>query len=152
MLDKFSQKAGFTPTEGRVVFFLVASFLVGLGIKIVKERSAGAERFDYAVSDSTFTALSRQADADTAAREADGGEPEVATEGSPDPAVHLVDINTALKSEFAELPGIGEVMAERIVRYRKEHGRFASVDDLIHVSGIGKKKLDRIRPYCTLKQ
>lgn len=57
---------------------------------------------------------------------------------------YRLDINTATKSQLMELPGIGEVMAERIVAYRTEHGMFSSIDALLQVEGIGEKKLQQI--------
>ena len=56
-----------------------------------------------------------------------------------------VDPNTAAVDELVRLPGIGEVLAARIVAYREEHGPFASVDGLLAVSGIGPVVLDGIR-------
>ncbi len=48
-----------------------------------------------------------------------------------------IDLNTAPAEELAELPGIGEVLAERIVAYRTEHGPFAAAEDVQAVDGIG---------------
>ena len=61
-----------------------------------------------------------------------------------------IRINTASRSELESLPGIGPVLAERIVAYRQAHGMFTSVDDLLNVSGIGAKKLADIREMITL--
>ena len=55
-----------------------------------------------------------------------------------------IDINRANKDMFMELPGIGEVMAERIITYRNKHGSFTSVEELLNVEGMGTKKLDKI--------
>lgn len=57
----------------------------------------------------------------------------------------VVDLNTAGTDELESLPGIGPVLAERIVDWRTGHGRFASVDDLGEVSGIGEKLLAGLR-------
>ena len=60
-----------------------------------------------------------------------------------------ININTATAEELAEsLPGIGEVKARHIVEYREASGGFDSVDELINVSGIGEKTLEKLRPYC----
>ncbi len=62
----------------------------------------------------------------------------------------LVNVNTATATELEELPGIGEVLAQRIVDYRTENGPFTSVDQLLDVSGIGDSILDSIRELVTV--
>jgi len=61
-----------------------------------------------------------------------------------------LNINQANSSQLDDLPGIGPTYAERIVKYREEHGPFASVDDLQNVSGIGQKTIDKIRDQITV--
>ena len=57
-----------------------------------------------------------------------------------------LNINTASAEMLAAtIEGVGERKAEAIVRYREEHGPFASVDELLEVSGIGPKTLERSR-------
>jgi len=53
-----------------------------------------------------------------------------------------VDLNSATVDELDALPGVGPVLAQRIVAYREEHGRFDSVDQLGEVSGIGEGRLN----------
>jgi competence ComEA-like helix-hairpin-helix protein len=48
-----------------------------------------------------------------------------------------ININSATVDELLILPGIGPALAQRIIDYRTEHGPFASIEDLEHVSGIG---------------
>ncbi len=48
------------------------------------------------------------------------------------------------------MPGIGDVIAERIVRFREENGPFRSVDDLIHVEGISTRTIDGFRDLVTV--
>ncbi len=57
--------------------------------------------------------------------------------GSADP---IVNINTATQAELETLPGVGAVTAQRILAWRTQHGRFASVTQLQQVSGIGPSK------------
>lgn len=54
-------------------------------------------------------------------------------------------LNGATAEELEELPGVGPVLAERIVSYRESNGRFETVDDLLEVPGIGEAKLASIR-------
>lgn len=61
-----------------------------------------------------------------------------------------LNINSASLSELTMLPGIGEVLAQNIIDYRKEHGAFAAVEDLLLVDGIGEKRLNEILEYITL--
>ncbi len=61
-----------------------------------------------------------------------------------------VNINTASVSELEELPGIGEVIAQRIVDYRTQHGPFKTVRDLLKVEGIGEKKFESIEDHVTV--
>jgi competence protein ComEA len=62
----------------------------------------------------------------------------------------LVNINTASATELESLSGIGEVLAGTIVEYRDQNGPFASVDDLLDVSGIGPATLEEIRDQVTV--
>ena len=57
-----------------------------------------------------------------------------------------VDLNSADAATLDTLPGVGPVLAQRILDWRTEHGRFASVDELGEVSGIGDKLLAQIGP------
>lgn len=62
----------------------------------------------------------------------------------------MVNINTADSAALDTLPGVGPVLAGRILAWRTEHGRFTSVDELGEVSGIGEKLLSQLRPLVTL--
>ena len=65
------------------------------------------------------------------------------------PSSSLIDLNSATVQELETLPGIGPVMAGRIVIHRDTNGPFASVDDVESVPGIGPKTLESIRPLVT---
>jgi len=62
----------------------------------------------------------------------------------------LVDINTAPAEELETLPGIGEVMARRIVDHREVNGPFRSVDQIQDVSGIGPKTFEALKNLITV--
>ena len=61
-----------------------------------------------------------------------------------------VDLNTADVGALDGLPGVGPVLAQRILDWRTTHGRFSSVDELGEVSGIGDKVLAALRPLVTV--
>ena len=62
----------------------------------------------------------------------------------------LVSLNSADLAILDGLPGVGPVLAQRILDWRSEHGRFTSVDELGEVSGIGDKLMSQLRPRVTL--
>jgi competence protein ComEA len=61
--------------------------------------------------------------------------------------ISVIDINRAGAADFEKLPGIGPELAHRIVTYRKKHGPFRRIEDLLAIRGIGEKKWRAIRPY-----
>jgi len=89
------------------------------------------------------------------ARSAVGGVPE----GVSDPAnelpgvlnePQLIDLNHASLEDIEQLPGVGPVLARRVVAYRTAMGPFHKVEDLRGVKGIGQKKLERLRRLVTV--
>lgn len=75
-----------------------------------------------------------------------GGGPGPPTEAGGASSSSPVNLNTASLAELDQLPGVGPVLAQRILDWRTEHRRFASVDELGEVSGIGDKLLAQLRP------
>ena len=65
-------------------------------------------------------------------------------------AAAQVDINTASVEDLMAVPGIGQVIAQRIVEFREKNGPYKSVDDLLKVQGIGEKSLARIREHLSV--
>jgi competence protein ComEA len=61
----------------------------------------------------------------------------------------LININTADKAELMGLPGIGEELAGRIMRYRTANGPFQGIDEIMNVDGIGEGKFQDIRRLIT---
>ena len=57
-----------------------------------------------------------------------------------------LDVNTATAEELEALPGIGPVLAQRLIQHRQTHGPFTTMEDLLAVPGIGKKKLEQLKP------
>ena len=65
-------------------------------------------------------------------------------------AVLRVNINTATQTELESLPGIGPSIALKILNYRKEYGRFSSIDELKNVSGIGDAKFEALKDFVVI--
>lgn len=66
---------------------------------------------------------------------------------------YSIDINNASWVEWAQLDGIGEKLARRIVKDREDRGAFKSIDDVRRVRGLGPKLIEKLRPFlsCNLE-
>ncbi len=71
-----------------------------------------------------------------------------ATEGQQTPKINL---NTATFSQLDSLPGIGPVIAERILELRERSGPFQQIEDLLNIRGIGEKKFLQLQDLITVK-
>jgi competence ComEA-like helix-hairpin-helix protein len=140
MLKHMIEWLALTKTERNVILFLAVTMLIGAGILLYQETFPSTPKFDYSVSDSTFALL--------------GATPEgsaVALPTSEEAGIgdDKLNINTATKLQLMDLPGIGEVTAERILKYREETGKFATIEDLRAIKGISKNKLEHLKPIIT---
>lgn len=66
------------------------------------------------------------------------------------PDLSPLDLNSATAEELAQLPGIGEELARRIVEYRAENGPFEAVEEIMEVSGIGEGKFAALEDRITV--
>lgn len=82
------------------------------------------------------------------ARKAARMPPEVAVPDDPGMEVRI-DLNTASAPDLEALPGIGAVLAARIVADREARGRFRSVEDLVRVPGVGERVAAQLRPLVS---
>ncbi len=115
-------------TMGFVLFTL--GYFLGMG------RSSAPVQYTISPSMQTFPLLTESTEAETTL---------------PQPTISFpIHINRADKEEFQALPGIGDVLAQRIVDYRAEHGSFSALEDLMNVEGIGKKRFEMILDLITL--
>lgn len=74
----------------------------------------------------------------------------VSSEAPAAETVSLINLNSADEAELVALPGIGPVLASRIVAHRQEHGPFRSVEQLDDVQGIGLRNIDEFRHLVTV--
>ncbi|HEY6634838.1 MAG TPA: ComEA family DNA-binding protein [Acidimicrobiia bacterium] len=141
---------GPTPTAADVDVH-VAGWVVSPGVVSVPEGSivadavaaAGGMRIGAAAE--TLNLAAPVSDGDQIVVPGPGVEGEVGAAGSPGAGGGLLSLNTATAEELQELPGVGPVLAERIVSHRDAVGRFEAVEDLLEVSGIGESKLAALR-------
>jgi competence ComEA-like helix-hairpin-helix protein len=166
-LKKIANRMGFTSSEARVILFICLVFLTGLTIKYFIDTGNNDEPagFDYSKEDSTFNYYRNTDDSlskslilsdkkvDYERELLDFSENELSSEKD---GVHhlsgeIININTADSQTLTRLPGIGIKTAEKIIELRLKRQRFNSVEELLEVKGIGKKKLDDIREFIIVE-
>jgi competence ComEA-like helix-hairpin-helix protein len=140
MLKRIVEWLALTKTERNVILFLVTTMIIGAALRIYQATFPASPQFDYRASDSTFAVLS------TASEDSVNVVPASITTGEES---GKLNINTATKQQLMDLPGIGEVTAKRILKYREETGKFSTLEDLRSIKGISKNKLDRLSPMIT---
>ena len=67
------------------------------------------------------------------------------------PPARPINLNTATVDQLQQLPGIGPTTAQAIVKFREASGPLHRVEDLLAIHGISRNKLEKLRPYVTLK-
>jgi competence ComEA-like helix-hairpin-helix protein len=140
MLKRIVEWLALTKTERNVILFLVVVMSVGAALRFYQTAFPALPQFDYRSSDSTFAVLS------AAPEDSVFVSPASKTTGEES---GKININTATKQQLMDLPGIGEVTADRILKYREETGKFSTLKDLRAVKGISKNKLERLSPMIT---
>lgn len=115
-----------------VLAIAALTLVFSLGFYFGKASAPGAVTVELQKKPQSEAETIPASDAPTASEPAPAREP-----ASPD---EQIDLNTATKEQLVTLPGVGEVLAERILSYREEVGRFVSTEQLMDVSGIGEQK------------
>jgi len=168
-------KTGFLTREERLVFLTVSLCLLGGGLfhlalslfdlpGAIDPRAEQVSPFDDYGRTGTRESEPRRAAEGSAGSEAagpgesDAGQEETSAGGAGQAGANArgtdgpglagkLELNGATQLELEELPGIGPALAKRILQQRARVGGFASVEDLLDVSGIGEKTLSRFRAY-----
>ena len=144
-----------TPSERRGALVLVVLLLVGAGHDLWRARATGgappdagrpASSLDRAAPDGAGAPV-----ADSAAGEGSGRDSSRSGLPRTPARTHArLDLNRAGAGELDGLPGVGPVLAGRIVLQRRRYGPFRSVDELLAVRGVGPRLLERIRLWATV--
>ncbi|MCL2661860.1 MAG: helix-hairpin-helix domain-containing protein [Oscillospiraceae bacterium] len=103
-----------------------------------------------AAASETTTNEASQAESTATANEAPVHDASTEAVGVPRSGDGKININLASQSELTDLPGIGSVLASRIIDYRRQHGDFLRIEDLRNVSGIGEKRYEAIMDKITV--
>ena len=145
-LYKLQMLVGMTEKEFRM-FCLVSALLVsGACIRYGRVYVATTGNPEFVKFDAEFRRLTARADSIAEAKEkAERALIAAMPEFQPQPETGL-DLNTALAEDLIALPRIGPSLASAIIEVREQLGGFLIVDDLLLVSGIGAKTLDKLRP------
>jgi comEA protein len=139
---KFSvHNLGFTKREARIIILAFTVLTVGFCIKFYDNifGSSDANSFDFAKSDMEFSIISSQNNTGNS------------KENIPKNESVTININTAAVEELVVLDGIGESLAAEIISHRDKNGNFSRPEDLMKVSGIGKKKFEKIKDKIKVK-
>ena len=129
----------FTKQERNIILFVAAAMVLGLFWFLIRKFVLHCDRGSDVLA-KTETAVQKQAEAAAeSVEEASGTDTE-----------ELLSINSAGVKEIADLPYLGDTKAGAIVEYRTANGDFQSLEDLVKVSGIGEKLLEKIKPYVKL--
>ena len=136
----FLTKWGFSRQERPAISVLIAALLIGLAASYFRQRIRTAELETITPADSAIVLQFKELADNIHRSENDSISPSEALSGN----VFPIDINAASASGLQKLPGIGPVIAERIIEYRSINGPFESLDSLINVRGIGPAKLKAI--------
>jgi competence ComEA-like helix-hairpin-helix protein len=144
----------FKPAEIRAILVLSILVLIGSFLTMLKRQgklsSLGLDlflndgRYNY-----SFTA--ENTDAGKSVSQLIPAVGDSANEVIDSSVVRILDINEAGYFDLQTLPGIGPVLAERIIAYRDSIGDFQTIDELVNVNGIGEKKLAGLESRITVR-
>ncbi len=125
--------------HSKMCFLLLAALTSALGIYL-----QSAERTDYILEKPSNAEITYQSAAPTETTSQEAA-------SSVAPVSGKININTASKEELITLDGIGEKKAGWIIEYRELHGSFQTIQDIMKVSGIGKKTFESLKDYICVE-
>jgi competence protein ComEA len=116
---------------------------------------SGSRLFDAIFAAGGFTNLADQASVNLAREISDAEQIVVLARGAlvaqqSQAKAGLISLNQASQAELEQLPGVGPVLAARLVDWRTSNGGFKNIEDLQRISGIGQKMFEAIKPRVTL--
>jgi comEA protein len=130
---------GFTRSETRALLFLIVTFVVGVGVWTYRNRWAPLPELSEARRVEQKATPTTDKKIETRKADTKSGQ-------------ETIILNDADREELESLPGVGPVIAARIIEYRERHGGFNALEELIEVKGIGQQTVERLKPYLKLDQ
>lgn len=146
LIENFSQKSGLTKLEVTALIFVFFSVVAGLVLHFAGVGNATKEL--TAKESSTWDQLQKEKEKIKKEKDKDTTKKSKSKKVKPKP--YRVNLNIATISDFEQLPGISQKVAEEIVRFRSINGPFKSINDLELVKGIGAAKLTKLKQWLTL--
>ena len=123
---------GLTKAENKALIIIIVTIMAAGIIQFIRPVQEKKFNYNYEVSDSLFQSVVSMK--------------RINKQITTVPTVpKFININTASARELEKLPGIGKVIAQRIVDYRTTYGFFTSHNDLLKVKGLGVKKIERLK-------
>lgn len=148
----------FTRNEAKVIIFIVGVLVAGFSIKYYKQviNSSSKAPFDFSKSDDEFKKLSaithtEISDSFSKTSNEKIGIDETNRNSDRNDQNEKINLNIATIGELETLPGIGNSTAEKIIAFRDKQKSFRNIEELMKVSGIGKKKFEKIKNLVTVK-
>jgi competence protein ComEA len=151
-LEKISRRIGFTQTEIKVILCIIIALVAGLIVNFIKKSKNNNDylEFNYKTEDSLYNAaLSNSVIKDSLSL--NRRNIVQARNKKVIPVSKIINMNSAPVPELILLPGIGEKTAQAIIEYRKKHGKFSSIEEILNIKGIGIKKLDKIKMFISIE-
>ncbi|MEO8665085.1 MAG: helix-hairpin-helix domain-containing protein [Ignavibacteria bacterium] len=165
-MNNLMKYISFTKNETKVILFIVVVITAGFSIRYYKHliNDETNTPYDYSGSDAEFKRLSGGINKNKSGandslsgseldlmnelkKEEDSTDTGSKEKGSTGIYEKIININTATRNELIDLPGIGESTADKIISYRENKKGFRKTEEIMNVSGIGKKKYEKIKSY-----
>jgi comEA protein len=134
-MNKVVRFPSFTSQETKALIFLLLALIIGGGITIYKKSNPhlAPELISGGTEKAGMNVIGKEAFKSKRSK-----------------INSKININSASNKELENLPGIGPVLANRIVKLRESKGKFKKMDELLEVKGIGLKKLEAIKKWVII--
>ena len=142
---------GFTRQQQRALFLLLILFAIGCGILYYRKQLPPTPVNPDEINRIERFVESLKLEEELPKDSSNSDLPSISDEIPGTQISFPIDINTASQVQLTKIKGIGQKTAQNIIEYRNQHGKFKSIDELIGVKGIGKRKLEKLKDFVIVK-